>query len=171
MVAMPLDIPSITWGLDRNPDGREKISTCWLTEVQGSARESGHCLQASRGGGRPLRKHSEEYYQCIFLIEVLVMQMICYVFVSRCHAQCIKKRYLISKSNDNRRERALENLFVTKPDPLDTNIQRNVWKHSCRKTYKVWFCESDVFQWRRKQPTFLVGDLTNNLLKGLKINI
>lgn len=80
----------------------------------------------------------------------------------------LKKRYLISKSNDNRRERALENLFVTKPDPLDTNIQRNVWKRSCRKTYKVWFCESDVFQWRRKQPTFLVGDLTNNLLKGFK---
>lgn len=92
----------------------------------GVSRASGRCVQASRGGGQPLRKHSEEYYQCIFLIEVLVMQMICYVFVSRCHAQCIKKRYLISKSNDNGRERALENLFVTKPDP-------SIYKHTKKR--------------------------------------
>lgn len=67
---------------------------------------------------------SEEYYQCIFLIEVIVMQMICYVFVSRCHAVYKKGTRQVRAMTTEEKE--LSNIFVTETGPLDTNIQRVV---------------------------------------------
>lgn len=66
----------------------------------------------------------------------------------------LKKRYLISKSNDNRRERALKNLFVMKPDPSIQTYKETYENTHVEKHTKYDFVNQMYFSGEENNPRF-----------------